>query len=106
MTISSAALQPGATLTGSLSAIVTAAGTGRTVITQAVFANPTGAAVSLQVTVTRSGGSSLVIVPTRSIATLATDIPDELAVFSMGPGDVIYALGAGLNVFVSGYTAT
>jgi hypothetical protein len=104
MPVTAVALQGGVTLTGALSPIVTGGG-GQTVITQAIFTNPTGGAVSLTVTVTRQGGSALTLIPARQVAAGSTSMPPELVVFPIVQGDVISASGAGLVAYVNGYTA-
>jgi hypothetical protein len=101
--ITSTTLQPGLTLTGTLAAIVTAAGTGRTIITKAVFSNPTAAAVTLSVSTVRAGGAALVLIPPRSVAPNTTEGAIELTPFALGPGDVVSASGAGLVAFLDGY---
>ncbi|MFT9096500.1 MAG: hypothetical protein ABF459_15345 [Gluconobacter cerinus] len=101
MAVVAQSLVKGTTLTGDSSSVYTA-GAGTTVVSGAVVANPTGAAVSLTVSIQRSGGSALEIIPARAIAAGGTDLVPELARV-LTAGDVIIASGNGLNLVVDGY---
>lgn len=101
MALVAQSLVKGVTLTGD-SATVYTAGAGTTVVSGAVVANPTSAAVNLTVAIQRSGGSALSIVPGRAIAAGGTDLVPELARV-LAAGDVIQASGNGLNLIVDGY---
>lgn len=105
MTVTASALNPGATLTDSSAAVVTA-GSGTSVVTQAVIINPTSAAVTVDVTLTRSGGASVTLIPGRVLGANTTDIPAELAGLTLSKGDVLSASGAGAEIVVSGYILT
>ncbi|GBQ72577.1 hypothetical protein AA103196_3100 [Ameyamaea chiangmaiensis NBRC 103196] len=94
-------LVKGSTLTGDIATIYTA-GAGTTVITSVVVANPTSAAVSLTISIQRSGGTTLAIVPARAIASDGTDLAPELARV-LTSGDAIQASGNGLNIIIDGY---
>ncbi|MBS1072906.1 hypothetical protein JK222_14550 [Gluconobacter cerinus] len=101
MAVIAQSLVKGTPLTGDSSSVYTA-GAGTIVVSGAVVANPTGAAVSLTVSIQRSGGSALEIIPARAIAAGGTDLLPELARV-LTAGDVIIASGNGLNLVVDGY---
>lgn len=101
MAVVAQSLVKGTTLTGDSFSVYTA-GAGTTVVSGAVVANPTGTAVSLTVSIQRSGGSALEIIPARAIAAGGTDLVPELARV-LTAGDVIIASGNGLNLIVDGY---
>ena len=101
MAVVAQSLVKGVTLTGDSSSVYTA-GAGTTVVSGAVVANPTSAAISLTVSIQRSGGSALEIIPGRAIAAGGTDLAPELGRV-LSAGDVIIASGNGLNLIVDGY---
>ncbi len=101
--------QPGVALGTSLAAVITAPANSQVTVKRAVFANYTGGAVSFSVSRVASGGSALVIIPSRSIAAGATDLAPELANMVLNAGDVIQALASAatsINVFASGLLAS
>lgn len=107
MALQTATLQGGVAL-GATSGVLYTVPTGHTAwIKQAVFTNTSGAAVTLTVTLTRAGGSPLVITPGVSVAANTPYIARELASQSLGAGDSVAAFastGAVVNAFLSGLT--
>ena len=106
-TIQPAILQPGIALDTTSAAIYTASTVAQAIVRRAVFANVTGASTSLTVTVTRAGGSALVIVPGVAVSANEAYVSPELSGLVLGKGDVISAscgTASALNVFVSGFT--
>lgn len=108
-TISPAVLNPGTVLTTSFVAQITSAALTQSIIKRAVAANNTGGSVSFTVSRTPSGGSPLVIIPTRAIGADATDLCPELTNMVLNAGDVISAeasAATSINFFASGFTST
>jgi hypothetical protein len=107
MAVTFSALQGGVVLTAAAQAIFTCPGNvTRAVIKAAVFANPGSTSATLGVTVTRSGGSALAIVPAVPVPAGQPYVADAMFDLVLGPGDVVSATGLGLNAFVSGFTQT
>lgn len=105
MALTPTAIQPGTTLVSDATNIVTAPA-GTTVLTASTFSNPTTAAVALEITLTRNGGSKITIVPSRSIGGGATVQPAELAGLVLNQGDVVAASGAQLTAVINGYVVS
>lgn len=105
MALTPSALQPGTTLAETASAILTAAA-GTTVLTASTFANPTTAAVTLEIILTRNGGAAVVLVPGRSVGAGSTAQPAELSGLVLSQGDVVSASGSGITTVVSGYVVS
>ncbi|WP_025841364.1 hypothetical protein [Asaia platycodi] len=100
MAVVSQNLVKGATLTASSSSVYTA---GQTVmVTGATVANPTSGSVSLSISISRSGSSTVSIVPSRALAANATDLVPEL-MRTLNAGDQIIASGAGLVLVADGF---
>lgn len=107
MAATPAVLVPGATLGTSAAAIYTAPGSTKAVVKRGVFANGSASATTYTVTLTRSGGSPLALIPARSVAAGATDVPAELANLVLNAGDALNAqAGAASSIVatVSGFT--
>lgn len=102
MALTPTAIQPGTTLTADAASIVTAPA-GTTVLTASTFSNPTTAAATLEIVLTRNGASPITIVPSRSIGGGATVQPAELAGLVLNQGDVVAASGAQITAVVNGY---
>ena len=106
MTVSASTLNPGTTL-GSSDQVVVTAGTGTTVVTQALISNPSSAASSVTIKLLREGAtSSVTIVPGRAIGVSGTDILPELAGLVLNAGDVLSASGLGVVLVMSGYVVS
>lgn len=105
MAVSPQALTPGTTLTANASTLIVGT-SGTTVLTTSTFANPTSAAVTLTIKLTRAGGTSIVLVPGRSIASSATVQPPELGGLILSANDTLTASGNGITAVVNGYVAS
>jgi hypothetical protein len=101
-----AIIQPGNTL-GTSSSVITACPAATQYVCQnSVFSNVSNAAVTITITITRSGGSPFGLITTQAIPAFGTYIASELAAMVLNSGDEIGGLcsaGSAVNVFISGY---
>jgi len=102
MPVTAVSLQPGITLTSSQQTVATGSGSS-TIVTQAIVTNATSASINLTVQIQRAGGSTMTLIPARSVAASSASIPGELAGFILNDGDTILASGAGLTLIANGY---
>lgn len=105
MAVSTLAIQPGINLTASAQTVATGSGSS-TIITTAVVANNTTAAVALSVSVTRAAGGTFPVIISRSVPPNSSAIPPELAAFSLAQGDVLTAAGNGLSLILNGFVVS
>lgn len=101
-------LQPGIALGTSPTPLYTAPPKGLVALPKtAVFANTSGAAVTVTVIVQRGGGAAMVLIPALSVPANGTAIPAEIANLVLTTSDVLSAQASVSNVvnaFVSGFT--
>lgn len=104
-------LQPGVSVGNTPALIFYQNNTGVSVVRRAVFANYTGAAVDITVwRVPDQGtvGNGNIIIPTRSIAAMATDLAPEITNLVLNQGEALWAQASAagaVNFFASGYVA-
>ena len=104
-TVAFVALQPGVTLGATVSNIATA--TTASQLRLVTFANPTAAAVTLLVTITRSGSSApQSVIPGKSVAPGTTSVAAELNGTVLANGDTVNASGAGLVAIINALTVS
>lgn len=107
-----AVLQAGVQITTAAVAYVTGAANAQTLVKRAVFTNVTAGAITITVHRVPSGGTAgatNMIIDTRSIAALGTDLAPELANMVLTAGDTIQCLAsanASINFFASGFVAS
>lgn len=104
-------LQPGVQLGNTPAEIFAQTPTGVAVVRRAVFANITAGAIDITAWRLAAGGAvsnSNLILPTRSVAAMATDLAPELTNLVLNQGESIWAKASAagsVNFFASGYTA-
>lgn len=97
-------LQPGVVL-GTVDSVVTPAIAQNAVIRAATFANVTGSAVTLTLSIKRSGVAAQALLSARVIQANDTLVCRELVNQMLAPGDTLLAhasAAAALNVFITG----
>ncbi len=105
MALQIAVLQPGFTLGTSASAVYTVPVGHSAWVKRAVFANTSSAATQIAVSVTRSGGSALIIIPPVLVPAASTLVPPELTSLALNAGDTVSASAGNasvVNCFISG----
>ena len=98
-TVTPIVAQPGLVLTASPTTAVLAVGL--TQIRSILVSNPTGASVTLALSLTRKGGSPIAVVPAESIGAMSSQIVDMLTGLVLNDGDALSGSGAGLILVAS-----